>query len=49
MTLPFVHLHVFADQKNDKSVNWVPKLYFQDKANNTFEDVPMFYMNVYYL
>jgi hypothetical protein len=35
--------------KNDKSAYWVPKLYFHDEANKTFEDVPMFYMNVYYL
>jgi hypothetical protein len=24
-------------------------MYFQDPVNGTFEDVPMFYMNVYYL
>jgi Domain of unknown function (DUF1996) len=35
--------------KNDKSVYWTPKMYFYDEANKTFEDVPMFYMNVYYL
>jgi hypothetical protein len=34
---------------NDKSAYWTPKMYFYDEANNTFEDVPMFYMNVYYL
>jgi hypothetical protein len=35
--------------KNDKSAYWTPKMYFYDEANNTFEDVPLFYMNVYYL
>jgi hypothetical protein len=35
--------------KNDKSVYWTPKMYFQDPVNGTFEDVPLFYMNVYYL
>jgi hypothetical protein len=35
--------------KNDKSAYWTPKMYFQDPVNGTFEDVPMFYMNVYYL
>jgi hypothetical protein len=35
--------------KNDKSVYWTPKMYFQDPVNGSFEDVPMFYMNVYYL
>ncbi len=33
----------------DKSAYWMPKLYFHDKAANTFEPVPLFYMNVYYL
>ena len=35
--------------KNDKSVYWTPKMYFQDPTTGKFEDVPMFYMNVYYL
>ena len=35
--------------KNDKSAYWTPKMYFQDPVNGTFEDVPLFYMNVYYL
>ena len=35
--------------KNDKSVYWTPKMFFQDRVNGTFEDVPLFYMNVYYL
>jgi hypothetical protein len=34
--------------KNDKSNYWTPKLYFH-AANGSFIDVPMFYMNVYYL
>jgi hypothetical protein len=34
--------------KNDKSNYWTPKLYFQFE-NGSFIDVPMFYMNVYYL
>ena len=34
--------------KNDKSNYWTPKLYFQFE-NGSFVDVPMFYMNVYYL
>ena len=28
---------------------WTPKLYFQDPTNGSFTDVPLFYMNVYYL
>lgn len=34
--------------QNDKSNYWVPSLYFQH-SNGSFESVPMFYMNVYYL
>lgn len=34
--------------KNDKSNYWTPKLYFA-AANGSFIDVPLFYMNVYYL
>lgn len=34
--------------KGDFSAYWFPKLYFHDKAANTFEPVEMFYMNVYY-
>lgn len=34
--------------KNDKSVYWTPKMYFQDPTNGSFIEVPMFYMNVYY-
>jgi hypothetical protein len=34
--------------KNDKSNYWTPKLYFHAQ-NGSFIDVPMFYMNVYYL
>lgn len=33
----------------DFSIYWVPKIYFHDKANNSFEAVDMYYMNVYYL
>ncbi|KAH8898729.1 WSC-domain-containing protein, partial [Thozetella sp. PMI_491] len=32
----------------DKSAYWTPKLYFHDKAANTFEPVGISYMNVYY-
>jgi len=35
--------------KNDKSAYWTPKLYFQDPSTGEFTDVPLFYMNVYYL
>ncbi|KAI2609143.1 hypothetical protein GGR54DRAFT_385341 [Hypoxylon sp. NC1633] len=35
--------------KNDKSNYWVPTLFFQDpKDQNSFEKVPLDYMNVYY-
>lgn len=34
--------------KNDKSNYWTPSLFFQH-SNGSFESVPMFYMNVYYL
>lgn len=30
--------------KNDKSVYWTPKMYFQDSTNGSFIEVPMFYM-----
>lgn len=33
----------------DNSAYWMPKLYFHDVKNNSFEPVPLFYMNVYYL
>jgi hypothetical protein len=35
--------------KNDKSNYWTPSLYFVDPETGLFEDVEMFYMNVYYL
>ena len=35
--------------KNDKSNYWTPALYFRDPKTGLFEDVEMFYMNVYYL
>lgn len=39
-----------AKIKNDKSAYWIPTLFFQDPANpESFEKVPLFYMNVYYL
>jgi hypothetical protein len=38
-----------ANIKGDNSAYWMPKLYFHDKAAGTFEPVPLFYMNVYYL
>jgi hypothetical protein len=34
--------------KNDKSVYWTPKMYFQDPANGSFIEVPLFYQNIYY-
>jgi len=34
--------------KNDKSNYWLPKLYFQAENGSLF-DVPLYYMNVYYL
>ena len=34
--------------KNDKSNYWFPTLFFQDPTTGEFEQVPMFYMNVYY-
>ncbi|EPE07387.1 hypothetical protein F503_08038 [Ophiostoma piceae UAMH 11346] len=37
-----------ANVKADKSAYWMPSLFFHDKANNTFEPVKLFYMNVYY-
>jgi len=33
----------------DFSIYWTPKLYFRDPAAGTFESVPWYYMNVYYL
>ena len=33
----------------DKSAYWMPKMYFHNKDNNTFESVNLYYMNVYYL
>ena len=35
--------------KNDKSNYWFPTLFFEDPITGLFEQVPMFYMNVYYL
>ncbi|OAA58514.1 wsc domain containing protein [Niveomyces insectorum RCEF 264] len=37
-----------ANLAADKSAYWMPSLYFYDAKNNSFESVPMFYMNVYY-
>lgn len=34
--------------KADKSNYWTPQLYFKH-SNGTFEEVPLFYMKVYYL
>lgn len=34
--------------EGDNSAYWVPKLYFHDKATGMVEDVPMYYMNIYY-
>ncbi|KAI0103100.1 hypothetical protein F4776DRAFT_489863 [Hypoxylon sp. NC0597] len=35
--------------KNDKSNYWIPSLFFQDPKNpDSFEKVPLYYMNVYY-
>lgn len=33
----------------DKSNYWVPRLFFQSPVNGTFKQVPLFYMQVYYL
>lgn len=38
-----------ADIAADKSAYWMPSLYFHDTNNGSFEPVPLFYMNVYYL
>ena len=38
-----------AKLKGDKSAYWVPRLYFHDEAEGTFEPVPVFYTNIYYL
>jgi len=35
--------------KNDNSNYWAPKMYFKSPTNGSFVDVPLFYMNVYYL
>ncbi|KAI4594140.1 hypothetical protein KJ359_008682 [Pestalotiopsis sp. 9143b] len=37
-----------AKIKNDKSNYWVPTVWFQSPANDTFKQVPLDYMNVYY-
>lgn len=37
-----------AKLTGDKSNYWVPRVYFHDEANDTFEPVPVFYTNVYY-
>lgn len=34
--------------EGDNSAYWVPKLYFNDKTTGMVEDVPLYYMNVYY-
>lgn len=34
---------------NDKSNYWVPPLYFQSPSDGKFKEVPLYYMNVYYL
>jgi hypothetical protein len=33
----------------DKSAYWMPKVYFHDRKNGSFEPVPIFYMKIYYL
>jgi hypothetical protein len=38
-----------AKLQADKSAYWMPKLYFHDRVNGTFEPVPIYYMNAYYL
>ena len=38
-----------AKLQADKSAYWMPKVYFHDKDKGTFEPVPLFYMNAYYL
>ncbi len=38
-----------ANIAGDKSAYWAPKLYFHDQKAGTYEPVPLFYMNVYYL
>lgn len=38
-----------ANVAGDNSAYWMPKLYFHDQKNGSFEPVPLFYMNVYYL
>jgi hypothetical protein len=35
--------------KNDLSAHWFPTLFFQSPENGSFIQVPLFYMNVYYL
>ncbi|SPO04575.1 uncharacterized protein DNG_07260 [Cephalotrichum gorgonifer] len=34
--------------KGDNSAYWMPRLYFHDKADDSFEAVPVSYANVYY-
>lgn len=34
--------------EGDNSAYWVPKLYFHDKSTGMFEDVALYYMNIYY-
>ncbi len=38
-----------ANLAADKSAYWMPRLYFHDRNNGSFEPVELFYMNVYYL
>lgn len=38
-----------AKVKGDNSAYWMPQIYFHDKAEETFEAVPVLYTNVYYL
>ena len=35
--------------KGDNSAYWWPTLFFKDPKTGTFEKVPMFYSNIYYL
>lgn len=37
-----------AKVKGDNSAYWMPRLYFHDEAEGTFESVPVTYSNVYY-
>ena len=38
-----------AKVKGDKSAYWMPRIYYHDKDEKTFEPVPITYANVYYL